>query len=133
MRIFYECNPIRDLRVIPAANIITRACLAPCFLDGMSRFHTIPRRFQVWQRQFQGGKVDKAVPCGEESKLYDLNVWAMTFSRAKERTVSVPDELAARQARKKGKQGSARWVTPHTTPSRSESGLVPVYSFFKHH
>ena len=39
MRIFFECNPIHDLRlwlrVIPAANIITRACLAPCFLDGL--------------------------------------------------------------------------------------------------
>ena len=45
MRIYYECHPIRDLRVIPAGNIITRACLAPCFFDGMSRYHTIPRRF----------------------------------------------------------------------------------------
>ena len=34
-RISYECNPIRDLQVIPAANIITRACLAPCNLDGI--------------------------------------------------------------------------------------------------
>lgn len=107
MRIFYECSPIRDLRVIPAANILTRACLAPCFLDGMSRFHTIPHRFHIWQRQFQGGKVDKAVPCGEASKLYELNVWAMTFGRAKERTVSVNHELAARQERKKGKSGVA--------------------------
>ena len=115
MRIFYECNPfrdlsnpIRDLRVIPAANVVTRACLVPCFLDGMPHYHTIPYQFQVWQRQFQGGKVDKAVPCGEGSKLYEPYIWAMTFGRGKERTVSVSDELAARQARKKGKPGSAR-------------------------
>ena len=31
MPILYECYPTRDLRVIPAKNIITRACLAPCF------------------------------------------------------------------------------------------------------
>ena len=59
----------------------------------------IPRR--------KGHLVEKAVPCGERSKLYELNIWAMTFGRAQERTVSVPDELAARQASKKGKPGSA--------------------------
>ena len=54
--ILYECYPTRDLRVIPAANIITRACLAPCFLAGMSQYHTIPRLFEGLQRQhFDGG------------------------------------------------------------------------------
>ena len=103
MRILYECNPIRDLRVIPVSNIITRACLAPCFLDGMSQYHTIPRRFHRWQQQhFDGGKADKIVPSGEGSKLFELNLWAMTFGRAKERTMSVADELAARRARHNG-------------------------------
>ena len=79
MHIYYECNPVRDLRVIPAANIITRACLAPCFFDGKSQYHTIPRRFSHYEaRHFAGGKADKAVPGGEASKLYELNVWAMT-------------------------------------------------------
>jgi hypothetical protein len=98
MRIYYECHPIRDLRVIPAANIITRACLAPCFLDGISQYHTIPRKFSHHEvRHFAGGGADKAVPCGDASKLYELNVWAMTCGRAKERTVSVQDELAAKR------------------------------------
>ncbi len=81
MRIYYKCHPIRDLRVIPAANIITRACLAPCFFYGMSRYHTIPSKLS----------------CGNVSKLYELNVWAMTCGRAKERTVSVQNELAAKR------------------------------------
>ena len=101
MPILYECYPTRDLRVIPAANIITRACLAPCFLDGMSQYHTIPRRFESLQRQhFDGGKADKAVPVGEGSKLYELNVWAMTLGRGKERTVTVQAELEAMSARR---------------------------------
>ncbi len=101
MPILYECYPTRDLRVIPAVNIITRACLAPCFLDGMSRYHTIPRRFDSLQRQhFDGGKADKAVPSGDGSELYELNVWAMTLARGKERSMTVQAELAARQARK---------------------------------
>ena len=98
MHIYYECNPVRDLRVIPAANIITRACLAPCFFDGKSQYHTIPRRFSHYEaRHFAGGKADKAVPGGEASKLYELNVWAMTCGRAKERIVSVQDELATKK------------------------------------
>ena len=101
MPILYECYPIRDLRVIPAVNIITRACLAPCFLDGTSQYHTIPRRFDSLQKQhFDGGKADKAVACGEGSKLYELNLWAMTLARGKERTTTVKAELAARKARK---------------------------------
>ena len=35
----YECYPTRELRVFPAANIITRACLALCFLDSISQYH----------------------------------------------------------------------------------------------
>ena len=78
--------------------------------DGTSQYHTIPRRFSHHEaRHFAGGKADKAVPCGDASKLYELNVWAMTCGRAKERTVSVQDELAAK----------TRYVffgpAPHTT------------------
>ena len=65
MRIYYECHPIRDLRVIPAANIITRACLAPCFFDGISQYHTIPRKFSHHEaaeaRHFAGEKQTR--PC----------------------------------------------------------------------
>lgn len=63
----------------------------------MSQYHTIPRRFSHHEaRHFAGGKSDRAVPCGDASKLYELNVWAMTCGRAKERTVSIQDELAAK-------------------------------------
>lgn len=109
MPIVYECYPIRDLRVIPATNIITRACLAPCFLDGMSQHHTIPRRFHsLEKRHFEGGHTDKAVPCGEGSKLYELNIWAMTISRAKERTQSVAEELAAKEEKTKRRNPQGR-------------------------
>ena len=52
MPILYEGSddPARDLRVIPAANIITRACLALCFVGGMSQYHTIPRWPEGLQR-----------------------------------------------------------------------------------
>ena len=101
MTMLHECYPIPDLRVIPIANIITRACLAPCFLDGMSTHHTIPHRFRSLQRQhFDGGQSDTATPSGKGSKLYELNLYAMTLGRPKERTVSVSDELAKKRATK---------------------------------
>jgi len=101
MPIFYECYPIPDLRVIPVSKILTRACLAPCFLDGMCEYHTIAHRFASSQRRhFEGGQADNAIPTGRGSKLYELNLYAMTLGRAKERTVSLEVELAQRKARK---------------------------------
>jgi len=101
MPMLYECYPIRDLRVIPVSNIITRACLAPCFLDGMSEYHTIPHWFRSSARtHFDGGQADTAVPTGRGSRLYELNMYAMTLGRAKQRNVSLEDELAKRAERK---------------------------------
>ena len=101
MPMLYECYPTRDLRVIPVSNIITRACLAPCFLDGMSEYHTIPHRFRSSARtHFDGGQADTAVPTGRGSRLYELNMYAMTLGWAKQRTVSLEDELAKRAERK---------------------------------
>ena len=101
MPFLYECYPISDLRVIPISKIVTRACLAPLFLDGMSEHHTIPHRFHsMQQRHFDGGKADTARPTGKGSKLYELNLYAMTLGRAKPRTEPMEDELAKRDARK---------------------------------
>ena len=110
MPILYEYYPISDLLVILATNIISRACLALCFLDDMSQYHTIPHRFQSSaQRHFDGGKADKAKLCEDGSKLYELNIWAMTLGRPRERTVSVAEELAAKEAKtKRNSQGNAR-------------------------
>jgi hypothetical protein len=101
MPILYNCYPISDLRVIPIANFITRATLAPCFFDGLSEYHTIPHRYQsMAKRHFHGGQADTLRPTGRGSKLYELNLYAMTLGRAKQRTESLQDELARRAARK---------------------------------
>ena len=100
MPILYNCYPIADLRVIPISKILTRACLAPCFLDGMSEYHTIPHRYQsLTKRYFDGGQADTQRPTGKGSKLYELNLYAMTLGRAKQRTVSLEDKLAKRAER----------------------------------
>jgi hypothetical protein len=90
MPILYGCFPVPDLRVIPLAIILTRACLAPCLLGGIcARYHTIPHSLRTLQRQhFDGGQADTAVPSGRGSKLYELNLYAVTLGRAKEHTVT---------------------------------------------
>ena len=77
--------------------------LAPCHLDVLSRYHTIPHRFHSMEkRHFEGGqRAVPCVPCEEGSKLYKLNIWAMTLGRSKERAVSVAEELAARDGNKR--------------------------------
>ena len=99
MDILFDSYPTSDLRVIPIA--ITRACLAPCFLDGKPNHHTNPHRFRPMERRhFDGGQTDTAAHIGKGSKLYELNLYAMTLGRPKERAVSVADELANKRARK---------------------------------
>ena len=107
MDILFDCYPTSDLRVIPIANIITRACLAPCFLDGKTNHHTIPHRFRPMERRhFDGGQTDTAAHIGKGSKLYELNLYAMTLGRPKERAVSVADELANNvQEKRRSSQG----------------------------
>jgi hypothetical protein len=100
MPLLYECYPTRDFRVLPVSNIITRACLAPIFFDGMYEYNTIPHRFRNAARHFDGGQTDTATPTGRGSKLYALNMYAMTFGRAKPRTESLEIELAKRAAKK---------------------------------
>jgi hypothetical protein len=108
MPILFECSPIPDLRVIPVSNLLTRACLAPCFLNGVSAHHTIPHRFEALKRNhFDGGSVDTVMPSGKGSKLYELNMFAMTCGRAKERIIPVKDEIAARSAIKTKAQEAA--------------------------
>ena len=128
MPILFECFPVPDLRVIPVAKILTRACLAPCFLGGMSaKYHTIPHSFRSLQRQhFDGGQTDTAVQSGRGSKLYELNMYAMTLGRGprgKERTVTLDEELAKRAATKEAnvaKAASKQWET--WADKRAKSG-----------
>ena len=124
MPMLYECCPVPDLRVIPVAKILTRACLAPCFLDGMSKYHTIPHSFRSLQRQhFDGGQADSAVPSGKGSKLYELNLYAMTLGRAKERTVTLDDELAKRAETKAANLAKAALKRRETwADKRAKSG-----------
>ena len=125
MDILFECNPTPDLRVLPIANIFTRSCLAACFFDGKDH-PTIPYRYRTAERRhFDGGQTDTAAHIGKGSKLYELNLYAMSLGRPKERAVSVADELANKRARKAAELAGAAAKRRETwAEKRRVSGLA---------
>ena len=90
----------------------------------MSEYHTIPHGFRSLQRTcFDGGQADTATPSGRGSKLYELNLYAMNLGRAKDRTVTLDDELAKRAATKAAKLAKAASKRRETwADKRAKSG-----------
>jgi len=95
-------------------------------LDGKSNHHTIPYRLRSLEsRHFEGGQTDTAAHIGKGSKLYELNLYAMTLGRPKERAVSVADELANKRARKAAELAGAAAKRRETwAEKRRVSGLA---------
>ena len=108
MPILCDCYPIPDFHVVPISNILKRACLSPCFLDDINEFHTIPHRLcNLTKQHFEGGQADTAKASGRGSKLYELNLYAMTLGRAKQLTVSLRYELSKCAEKKAAYQAKA--------------------------
>ena len=91
----------------------------------MDEFHTITRRLHKFTKQhFEGGQADTAKASGRGSKLYELNLYAMTLGRAKQRTVSLGEELskcAEKKAAYREKAASKRRESAAT--KRPKSGV----------
>ena len=60
----------------------------------MDEFRTIPYRLHNCTKHFEGGLANTAKANGRGSKLYELNLYAMTLGRAKQLTVSLRYELS---------------------------------------
>jgi hypothetical protein len=89
-----------------------------------AKHHTIPHSLRsLQQRHFDGGQTDTAVPSGRGSKLYELNLYAMTLGRAKDRTMTLDDELAKQAATKAANLAKAASKRRETWANkRSKSG-----------
>jgi hypothetical protein len=126
MPLLYDCYPISDLKVIPVSHIITRACLVPMFLNGGCEHPTIPYQYRNATKQhFRGGQADTATPTGKGSKLYALNMYAMTFGRAKERTQSLDEQLSKSAARKEAHYAKAASKRRETWAQKAKANWRP--------
>jgi hypothetical protein len=110
VRRLYEPSPIPSLYVGLLSDILGRAPLAPCFLDGNST-PTIPACF-ARQRQsaFPFGQAD--TDSSQGSNVYEVNIWLWQFGRGRPRIGGrdVAETEKRREARMKARQGRA-WET----------------------
>jgi hypothetical protein len=62
------------LYICPVANVLGRAPLIQCFIDG-SRHPTIPYRFKDDHWRLGSASADTQRDRGNGSRLYEVNIW----------------------------------------------------------
>ena len=85
------------LYICPAANVLGRAPLIPCFIDGNTH-PTIPYKFKN-SRLLGSASADTQPDRGNGSRLYEVNLWLWRYGRGQPRTMSIDEAEAARQDR----------------------------------
>ena len=93
-------NPrLPSLNICPAANVLGRAPLIPCFIDSDGNTHpTIPYKFKN-SRNLGSASADTQPDRGNGSRLYEVNLWLWRYGRGQPRTMSIDEAEAARQNR----------------------------------
>ena len=86
-----------SLYICPAANVLLRAPLIPCFIDGNTH-PTIPYKFKN-SRNLGSASADTQPDRGNGSRLYEVNLWLWRYGRGQPRTMSIDEAEAARQDR----------------------------------
>ena len=91
-------NPrLPSLYICPAANVLLRAPLIPCFIDGNTH-PTIPYKFMN-SRNLGSASADTQPDRGNGSRLYEVNLWLWRYGRGQPLTMSIDEAEAARQDR----------------------------------
>ena len=91
-------NPrLPSLYIGPVANVLGRAPLIPCFIDGNTH-PTIPYKFKN-SRILGSASADTQPDRGNGSRLYEVNLWLWRYGRGQPRTMFIDEAEAARQDR----------------------------------
>ena len=87
------------LYICPAANVLGRAPLIPCFIDGNTH-PTIPYKFKN-SRLLGSASADTQPDSdrGNGSRLYEVILWLWRYERGQPQTMSIEEAEAARQDR----------------------------------
>ncbi len=105
-------NPrLPSVYICPAANVLGRAPLIPCFIDGSSH-PTIPYKFKN-SRLLGSASADTQQDRGNGSRIYEVNLWLWRYGRGQPRTMSIDEAEAVRQdqlseARKRSEETKKR-------------------------
>jgi hypothetical protein len=89
--------PLPCLYICPAANVLGRAPLIPCFIDSNTHL-TIPYKFKN-SRLLGSASADTQLDRGNSSRLYEVpvNLWLWCYGLGQPRTISIEEAEAARQ------------------------------------
>ena len=87
--------PLPCLYICPASNVLGRAPLIPCFIDGNTHL-TIPYKFKN-SRLLGSASADTQQDRWNGSRLYEVNLWLWRYGRDQPRTMSIEESEAARQ------------------------------------
>jgi hypothetical protein len=91
-------NPrLPSLYICPVANVLGRAPLIPCFINGNTH-PTIPYKFKN-SRILGSASADTQLDSGNGSRLYEVNLWLWRYGRGQPQTMSIDEAEAARQDR----------------------------------
>ena len=106
------------LYLCPAANVLVRAPLIPCFIGG-NRYPTIPHRFKDDQR-LGDASADTQRDRGNGSRLYEVNIWMWRYGRGRSRMVSIAEAERIRSER----VSESRLRAAETRKRRSEAAAA---------
>jgi hypothetical protein len=106
------------LYICPAANVLVRAPLIPCYIGG-NRYPTIPHRFKDDQR-LGDASADTQRDRGNGSRLYEVNIWMWRYGRGRSRMVSVAEAERIRSER----VSESRLRAAETRKRRSEAAAA---------
>jgi len=104
------------LYICPVANVLGRAPLIPCFIDG-NRHPTIPYRFKDDHRRLGSASADTQRDRGNGSRLYEVNIWMWRYGRGRPRMVSIVEAERIRSER----LSESRLRAAETRKRRSEA------------
>jgi hypothetical protein len=99
------------LYICPVANVLGRAPLIPCFIDG--NIHpTIPVKFKD-RRFLRSASAYTQKDCGNGSRLYKVNLWLWRYGRSEPRTMSIEEEEAVRREQVREARSRAEETKKH--------------------
>jgi hypothetical protein len=93
--ILYQPRRLPTLYISFMNNVITRAPLFPCFLDGNSS-PTIPYSRRAQNNKDAGLLADTSRDKGDGTLIFELNMWIWRFGRGVPRQVSVQESMIRR-------------------------------------
>ena len=106
------------LGICPAANVLGRAPLIPCFIGG-NRYPTIPHSFKD-DRRLGDASADTQRDRGNGSRLYEVNIWMWRYGRGRSRMVSIAEAERIRSER----VSESRLRAAETRKRRSEAAAA---------